>query len=85
MLPVTVAHHVKILTISFLIVINREKIFSSLNWLPSNTNIDVIHWHLFFYFISNNNCRLLTINIVSFIFFLLSGIQATILFTLRKK
>jgi hypothetical protein len=27
------------------------------------------HWHLFFYFISNNNCRLLTINIVSFIFF----------------
>ena len=41
MLPVTVAHHVKILTISFLIVINREKIFSGLNWLPSNTNIDV--------------------------------------------
>jgi hypothetical protein len=27
------------------------------------------HWHLFFYFISNDNCRLLTINIVSFIFF----------------
>jgi hypothetical protein len=24
---------------------------------------------IFFYFISNNNCRLLTINIVSFIFF----------------
>jgi hypothetical protein len=36
------------------------------------------------YFISNNNCRLLTINIVSFIF-LLSGIQAAIVFTLRKK
>ena len=31
MLPVTVAHHVKILTISFLIVIN----------IPSNINIDV--------------------------------------------
>ena len=43
------------------------------------------HWHLFFYVISNNNCRLLTINIVYFIFFLLSGIQAAILFTLRKK
>ena len=27
------------------------------------------HWHLFFYFKSNNNCRLLTVNIVSFIFF----------------
>jgi hypothetical protein len=39
----------------------------------------------FFYFISNNNCRLLTIHIVSFIFFLLSGIQAAILLTLRKK
>jgi hypothetical protein len=25
-----------------------------------------LHWYLFFYFISNNNCRLLTINIVSF-------------------
>ena len=32
MLPVTVAHHVKILTISFL---------NSLNWLPSNINIDI--------------------------------------------
>jgi hypothetical protein len=31
------------------------------------------HWHLFFYFISNNSCRLLTINIVSFIFFLIWG------------
>ena len=44
MLPVTVAHHVQILTISFLIVINidnRETLFNSLNWLPSNTNIDV--------------------------------------------
>jgi hypothetical protein len=38
----------------------------------------------FFYFISNDNCRLLTINIVSFIFFLLLRIQAAILFTLRK-
>jgi hypothetical protein len=27
------------------------------------------HWHLVFYFISNNNCWLLTINSVSFIFF----------------
>ena len=42
MLPVTVAHHVKILTISFLIVINIQIIlFNSLNWLPSNINIDV--------------------------------------------
>ena len=44
MLPVTVAHHVKIFTISFLIVINidnRETLFNSLNWLPSNINIDV--------------------------------------------
>ena len=29
----------------------------------------LFHWHLFFYFISNNNCPLFTINIVSFIFF----------------
>ena len=41
MLPVTVAHHVKILTISFLIVINIHILFDSLNWLPSNINIDV--------------------------------------------
>jgi hypothetical protein len=45
MLPVTVAHHVNILTISFLIVINiqytREILSNSLNWLPSNNNIDV--------------------------------------------
>jgi hypothetical protein len=44
MLPVTVAHHVKILTISFLIVINIQiigKSYLSLNWLPSNINIDV--------------------------------------------
>jgi hypothetical protein len=27
------------------------------------------HWHLFIYFISKNNCRLLTINNVSFMFF----------------
>ena len=27
------------------------------------------HWHLFFYFISSNNCWLLTIKVVSFIFF----------------
>jgi hypothetical protein len=32
------------------------------------------HWHLFFYFISDNNCRLLTINIVSFIFFYIDNI-----------
>jgi hypothetical protein len=31
------------------------------------------HWNLFFYFISNNNCRLLTINIVSFIFFIIGN------------
>ena len=41
MLPETVAHHVKILTISFLIVINIQILFDSLNWLPSNINIDV--------------------------------------------
>ena len=45
MLHVTVAHHVNILTISFLIVINiqytREILSNSLNWLPSNNNIDV--------------------------------------------
>ena len=45
MLPLTVAHHVNILTISFLIVINiqytREILSNSLNWLPSNNNIDV--------------------------------------------
>jgi hypothetical protein len=45
MLPVTVAHHVNILTISFLIVIHiqytREILSNSLNWLPSNNNIDV--------------------------------------------
>jgi hypothetical protein len=38
------AHHVKILTISFLIVINIQiigKYYLSLNWLPSNINIDV--------------------------------------------
>jgi hypothetical protein len=34
-----------------------------------NNSSFCFHWHLFFYFISNNNCRLLTINIVSFIFF----------------
>jgi hypothetical protein len=36
--------------------------------IVNNTSFS-FHWHLFFYFISNNNCRLLTINIVSFIFF----------------
>ena len=45
MLPVTVAHHVKILTISFFdcdkYTDNREIIFNSLNRLPSNINIDV--------------------------------------------
>ena len=48
MLPVTVAHHVKILTIKEMMYIdcdkytdNREIIFNSLNWLPSNINIDV--------------------------------------------
>jgi hypothetical protein len=43
------------------------------------------HWHLFFYFISNNNCQLLTIKHCFFYLLLLSGIQAAILFTLRKK
>ena len=47
MLPVTVAHHVKILTISFfdydiyIYTDNREILFNSLNWLSSNINIDV--------------------------------------------
>jgi hypothetical protein len=42
-------------------------IFSGNYFYVNNTSF--FHWHLFFYFISNNNCRLLTINIVSFIFF----------------
>jgi hypothetical protein len=42
MLPVTVTYHVKILTISFFIVINTcIQIIGNLNWLPSNINIDV--------------------------------------------
>ena len=45
MLPVTVAHHVKSLIISFLdcdkYTDNKEILFNSLNWLPSNINIDV--------------------------------------------
>jgi hypothetical protein len=45
MLPVTVANHVKILTISFLIVINIQIIgkyyLIVFNWLPFNINIDV--------------------------------------------
>ena len=42
MLPLTVAHHVKILTISFLIVINIRIIGKYyLIVLPSNINIDV--------------------------------------------
>ena len=42
-------------------------IFSGIFFYVNNTSF-CFHWHLFFYFISNNNCRLLTINIVSFIF-----------------
>ena len=43
MLPVTVAHHVNILAISFLIVINIQIIgkYYLIVWLPSNINIDV--------------------------------------------
>ena len=43
-------------------------IFSGIFFYVNNTSF-CFHWHLFFYFISNNNCRLLTINIVFFIFF----------------
>jgi hypothetical protein len=45
MLPVTVAHHVKILTYFFFdcdkYTDNRVMLFNILNWLPSNINIDV--------------------------------------------
>ena len=44
MLPVTVAHHMKILTIFFFdcdkYIDNREILFNSLNWLPSNINVE---------------------------------------------
>jgi hypothetical protein len=43
-------------------------IFPELFFYVNNTSF-CFHWHLFFYFISNNNCQLLTIHIVSFIFF----------------
>jgi hypothetical protein len=40
-------------------------IFSGISFLCQQYKL-FFYWHLFFYFISNNNCRLLTINIVSF-------------------
>ena len=43
-------------------------IFSGICFYVNNTSF-FFHWHLFFYFISNSNCRLSTINIVSFIFY----------------
>ena len=48
--------------------LNDLSIFSGIFFYVNNTSF-FFHWHLFLYFISNNNCRLLTINIVSFIFF----------------
>jgi hypothetical protein len=45
-------------------------LFLKQKWVRTFNNTSFFfHWHLFFYFISNKNCRLLTINIVSFIFF----------------
>ena len=60
-------------------------IFSGIFFYVNNTQAFFFIGIYFFYFISNNNCRLLTINIVSFIFLLLSGIHAATLFTLGKK